>query len=428
MIRVLVCPFGSVNLLLTLFEKLRRAFPGKYDVTYLSYTEYGRAMYRRLGAEHVHVPPGEAAQYFSDEELADVTAFSRRVAQIHLGQPMEAELCRAANHYGAELHRLIEANRYDQVVLFNGRMNLFITVLDTVVGQHGLPKLVFEQGLFRPNYLTIDGRGVNRCNSITSLEDLLSPTPFPYQQTELYRDLTSLLPLAKDETTDYKRRVPKLALAAAYLRTKLQPCWRIFLRSAENRDLLDAALFPRLRPAPKTQILDALLASDRFRHVILCPFQVETDTQILLHSPMVSSMRDYVRIITEALQTYNARHDEKACVLFKTHPMHDLQISVDREDAFIINESTVAQIFARRCDLVITVNSTVGIEGIEAGLPVITLGEAFYNLPGIISGHCTDPAELPGMIDSALHHQTVDPDLQWRFIQALKGKYQVRLH
>ncbi len=428
MIKVLACPFGGVDLVLTLFEKLRRKFPDKYDVTYLSYTEYGRQIYARLDASHVHIPPGETARFFAADVLAEVTAFTRQVAKINLGRSLGGVLRRAANHYGTELNQLFEENQYDHVVEFNGRMNLFITVLDTLADHRGISKLVFEQGLFRPNYVTIDGRGVNRHNSIDSLEALLSSDPFPYQQTALYRDLTSLLPLPKDDIQSYKRQVPKLSLAVAYLRMKLQPRARVFLRTAEGRDLLDAVVFPRMRPAPKTCILDSILATGRFKHVILCPFQVETDTQVLIHSPIVRTMRKYVAIISDAVAAYNAGREDRACALFKVHPMHDLHIQVDHEDAFLINESTVPEILQRRCDLVITINSTAGIEAIEAGLPVITLGEAFYNMPKIISGTCREPSELLALIRRALAEPTVDRALQKRFIRALKEKYQVRLH
>ncbi len=428
MIRILACPFGGVNLLLTLMERLRRRFPDKYDVTYVSYTEYGRQIYRRLDAHHVHVAPGEADTFFPDDVLDEVTAFTRELARINLGDPLDIPLRRAANHYGAVLDTLFAGNRYDYIIEFNGRMNLFITVLDTVADRCDTPKLVFEQGLFRPDFITVDGRGVNARNSIDSLNALLSPEPFRYQQTELYRDLVSLLPIGRKEVTDFKRQVPKSRLATAYARMKLQPRDRIYLRDAENRDLLEAGVFRKGRPARRTNILDDVVAPGRFRHVILCPFQVETDTQVLLHSRLVRNMRDFVNVISDALDAYNADRQDKACVLFKIHPMHDLHIRLDREDAFIINESTVPEILAKRCDLVITINSTAGIEAIEAGVPVITLGEAFYNMPGVISAHCTEPNQLPELIRRALHERTIDPELQERFLDALRNKYQVRLH
>jgi capsular polysaccharide export protein len=428
MMRVLVCPFGGLNLLVTLFEKLRAAHPERYEITYLSFTEYDRAVYRRLGARSVHVPPGRDAGFFPPELLDEVVCFSRALAQRHLHRSLNGELQAAADHYGRTLARLLEREGFEYVVLFNGRMNLFVTALDVVAERAGVQRLVFEQGLFRPDYVTIDGRGVNWRNSVHSLEELLSDEPLDYQRTPLYRDLVGLLPLRRDGIVDYKRRVGPATLLRAYVRMKLQPRERIYLRTAENRDLLDAAVLPKRRRVRPTRILDSLLAAQRFRWVVLCPFQVETDTQIVLHSPYVRSMADFVRVVVDALKRFNAGRSERAGVLFKVHPMHDHAVALDCEDAFLVNESSVPEILRRRCDALVTINSTAGIEAIEAGRPVITLGQAFYNIPGVISGHCERPEDLAGHLEAALTRPTTDPELQRRFIAALRSKYQVRLH
>jgi capsular polysaccharide export protein len=89
----------------------------------------------------------------------------------------------------------------------------------------------------------------------------------------------------------------------------------------------------------------------------------------------------------------------------------------------------VPEIFQARCDLVITINSTVGIEAIDAGIPVITLGQAFYSFPGVVAGHCEEVKVLPGLIGEALADAgNVDREIQQRFIAALKEKYQLPLN
>jgi len=74
---------------------------------------------------------------------------------------------------------------------------------------------------------------------------------------------------------------------------------------------------------------------------------------------------------------------------------------------------------------VITIHPAAGI---EAGVPIITLDESFYNLSGIISATCSDPLTLFERIALALSGQTHDAELQRHFIAALKNEYEVQIH
>jgi capsular polysaccharide export protein len=161
--------------------------------------------------------------------------------------------------------------------------------------------------------------------------------------------------------------------------------------------------------------------------VILCPLQVETDTQIVLHSPQIRTMQELVDAVTAGVAEFNRTAPRKACVLFKIHPMEARQPRIDGDAAFLINESNVPEILARRCDLVVTINSTAGIEAIEHNKPVITLGNAFYSFPGVVHSHCAEPAQLASHIAGGLMSPAIDRGLQLRFIHALRTKYQARL-
>lgn len=426
--RILVCPFGNVNLLLELAHRLESGYTGKYELSLVSFTEYDRELYSHERWQHFHIPPGELERHLSEQELDEVTRFTCLLAERRFGDSLRSYLRRVANHYSRCIEGLIESHGFEEVVEFNGRMNLFIAALDVAADRCNLQKLVFEQGLFRPGYVTIDGKGVNARNSIDSLDALLAGSPPPYQRRELFEDFASLLPLPDGSPLDYKRRLPKWALARAWLRMRMQPRHRIFLRTAEGQDLLEAGL-PWLRRRPSvTRRLNAFLDSGVHRYIILCPLQVETDTQVLLHSPWIRTMSQLTDVVKRAVDLYNSTHPTaRAGVVFKMHPMDPQPLQIDDMDAVWINESTVPEILARRCDLVVTLNSTAAIEAIEAGTPVITLGDAFFNFPGIISGHCSSSEELPVAIEEALHRPPIDRPLQQRFIEALKSHYQLRL-
>ena len=428
--KVLVCPFGDINLLVSLGEALKLPRYGSYDVAYLSFTQYDRAVFASLKVRHFHLSTGTSKrQLLNAEEVHEVTEFSRKLCRLHWGDERADELVWTAQHYAAQLAALIDTEHFDAALYFNGRMNLVVSALAKVSQQRGLERLVFEQGLFRPGHLTLDGRGVNYHNSVDSLEGLMASAPYAYQTTKLYQSLADLLEDSAFEVVDHKGRTDKWRLAMAYLRMKITARGRIHLLNAEARDLAEATMFEPKRAEDSVGLatFEKFAEDPNFTHLILCPLQVQTDTQILLYSPLLQSMQSLVDAVSGAVHRYNRSHGANACVLFKLHPMDTRTVVCNDDLAAVIAAPSVRDILAKRCDLVITVNSTVGIEAIEAGVPVVTTGQAFYNFQGVVSGHCRNLADLPELIHSALR-PTGNRELQLRqaFIRQLRGKYQIK--
>src|SRR5690606_11472626 len=73
--------------------------------------------------------------------------------------------------------------------------------------------------------------------------------------------------------------------------------------------------------------------------------------------------------------------------------------------------------------LVITINSTVGIEALLLGRPVLTLGNAFYNIDGLVS-HADNVAQLREVV-SAPGQAPFDPGLVRHFVAWLHERYLV---
>jgi|GEM_PF-2315957 len=425
-INVLVCPFGDLNLLTFLFELLDANIPNKYSVTFISFTEYDKLVYSTIERERIHIPPGTREEWFDNNDLDDVCRFTLGLSRYHEILDSDDYFQLAANHYGARISEVIQSHNIDHVVLFNGRMNLFIACLDKVAERAGIPRLIFEQGLFRPRWITIDGQGVNARNSIKTAEDLQSDEPFEFQQRELYKDLLSLLPIDREKIPNVKRRMPLISLMRAYGSSKLRPKRDLFLRNAENRELLEAAVLPQRAKCSgqPEKTLDELRCKNDYKY-ILCPFQVETDTQIILHSPWISCMSQLVNVMCEVVSCLNAE-GFKVRVLFKHHPMSNDSVRVSHPNADLIEDIPMSEAFRELRPLVVTINSTAGIEAIEAGLPVITLGEAFFNLPDVILGTCRDANSLLHLLLKFYRGDIqCRPEIEMEFIRNLRSKYQV---
>ena len=111
-------------------------------------------------------------------------------------------------------------------------------------------------------------------------------------------------------------------------------------------------------------------------------------------------------------------------LVFKEHPSSpirypDLHERSGPRERFANGNDT--QTLIEDADAVITVNSTVGLEAILLGKPVLVLGRAFYAIPGL-----TLSAEGPEELAEALHRLSdwkPDPVLRRKFLDYLSQDY-----
>jgi capsular polysaccharide export protein len=120
---------------------------------------------------------------------------------------------------------------------------------------------------------------------------------------------------------------------------------------------------------------------------VFVPFQVALDSQILLNSPWVRDMHHLFAILLEA-----ARRVARGPVtlVFKEHPRCPLRYGeLHRAAAASGRASFVSGVptseLIRRALGVATINSTVGAEALMLGRPVLALGNAVYDVPGVAS-------------------------------------------
>ena len=156
----------------------------------------------------------------------------------------------------------------------------------------------------------------------------------------------------------------------------------------QNRSSSGTREFPdRIAPrAPRRRKRGLAPVSLPDRYVFV-PFQVQLDSQILLHSPWIQGMHQFFRIMIESAQ--GARGGAPVLV-FKEHPS-----CPSRYPELLREAGTVSRIhFAsgnstdeliRNAIGVVTINSTVGTESLLLGKPVLALGNAVYEVPGVAS-------------------------------------------
>ena len=118
------------------------------------------------------------------------------------------------------------------------------------------------------------------------------------------------------------------------------------------------------------------------KNYILVPFQVVEDSNIYLHSSWIHNMRQFFGLCESLSQQLG----DKVTFVFKEHPAcneqyEDLRQRQTPQLKFVDDVST--PVLVNFADAIVTVNSTVGIEGLMARKKIFVLGDALFGIAGI---------------------------------------------
>ena len=118
---------------------------------------------------------------------------------------------------------------------------------------------------------------------------------------------------------------------------------------------------------------------------IFVPFQVQLDSQLLLHSPWIHGMHHFFDVVTEAAKGVPG---PSPVLVFKEHPScpmryPELEARAARAGgACFANGNSTDELIRNACG-VVTVNSSVGTESLLLEKPVLALGDAVYEVAGV---------------------------------------------
>lgn len=351
----------------------------------------------------------------ADAELDGWIGFDPRyLALSPADRPAERERFRVAAEYLRPTFRhVLKSNKIDAVFFWNGYRFPEPILLD-VCRELKLPVLFGENGFFG-HTMQIDPEGINAacslCRRPTDQWRGMSPAAEPrfgkFLETggNLPPAGTPLPPLAKVESGERVESILKPFLTERAIYAKLA-------RKNPFRGLLDNRRIDKVkreRPSSRNAVLP--------EKYLFLPLQVHDDTQIVIHSPWVPSMEAMVEEVKKAHAALGLPH----ALVVKEHPVdlgrYDYTDYARRSGTLWLWDYPLDTVM-NRADVVITVNSSVGIEAIVRGKPVVTLGNALYNIPGIVH-HAPNAAALPGAIKAALE-TPVDTAFRHEFLCRLR--------
>lgn len=367
------------------FRQLGTALKDSYDIHYIYYglSDFSGALIKPELPDSVD---------FTKDELADVIRFlllkgkSRKFTGFRGW--MHSQVILESRAYFATLYfyKYMCRVHIDLVCVWNG-INLPLASAARVARKLGKKTMFFENG-YLPNTTMLDPMGVNYKSSLVN-----KPRSF------------------YDAIVPQDQLLAKLYVAEAAIR-KIKSKWyqRLIRKQVSNKS-------------------EEITLPEKF---IFLPFQVQDDTQVLLYSPYFKSMDELVHCVVNAVKQYNLTYGQDIWIVAKEHPSDFGRVDYSFLKEKYQKDNILFLRFYPTPDLivqaqgVITLNSTVGLESLVRHKPVITLGNAFYNVDGLVC-HVMQSDQLPDSIafmNTEPDHQLIDKFLYYlRYCYLAEGSW-----
>lgn len=317
----------------------------------------------------------------------------------------------------------IAADGISDVLMFGDCRGVHMPV-HTIARARGATVHVFEEGYVRPHWLTLEREGVNG-------RSLLPRDPQWYLEQ---RGVVPSCPtgeqtgysLFERASHDMRYRAANL-LYAGYFRDYASHRPRNGL--IEYAGLGFRALLSRSHRARAAEVTEDLIASRR--GYFLFPLQLNSDAQILVHSPF-EGIREAIEYVLSSFALHAPRD---SWLVIKNHPLDTglidyrrfterLAHQLDIGDRLRFIDAGHLPTLLEHAQGVVVVNSTVGLSALHHGRPLITLGNAIYNMQrltwqGRLDAFWSEAAAPDGdvykaFLDYIVHHTQINGDFYTR--------------
>lgn len=300
--------------------------------------------------------------------------------------PNTVDYCDTLSEFHLFLREFIAKHRIDAVVCF-GDNRKYHKIAKKVTDDLGVSFWAFEEGYFRPDYITLEKSGVNA----------FSPIP---KSADYFLENENRLAEPQPPKSFAKGFLPMAKLAIKYYVTGFYQRHRY--PHYQHHRILNVLYYVKLWAISGVKRAIYYLHDHNFAKRVergdfgeffIVPLQVYDDSQVVVHSDY-DHVRDFLH---DVLISFAQHAPKKTNLIVKHHPMDrgfiDYGEVIDEVVAeypelkgrvFYIHDVQMP-VFLRYGKGMVTLNSTSGISGLLHGMPVKTLGRANYDFEGLTS-------------------------------------------
>nr|WP_276554015.1 capsular biosynthesis protein [Cupriavidus gilardii] len=300
------------------------------------------------------------------------------------------------------LRELLVRLQIDAIAVFGSNRRQH-RIAARVANELGIAFWVFEEGYIRPDYITLELGGVNADSPMESLT--VDEIPALPVQTKSRKFNCAF---AKMAWWSFWYFASGMALGWRYPDYHHHKPFRVneivlWLRAAYRKQYYRSVENPIVRR----------LLSDGHPPFFLVALQVYNDSQIRIHSPW----RRIEDFIEWTIYSFAHHAPSESILVIKHHPMDrghkDYTKIIEQSATRFGATSRVMYIhdvhlpsLLHRCEGVVTINSTTGLQAMYHRVPVIALGRCFYAKAGLTyQGSLDDFWKDPGAVDAAAYRR-----------------------
>ncbi len=280
---------------------------------------------------------------------------------------------------------VMRRKKVDAVITFNDTLPRNRDALE-VAEEFGLHSFVLENGYLRPHWITLERDGVNGFSRLP-------------RDPDVYLEARQAAPAQSDDRQFPAGLRPHVIHAIAHFVAAIafKPALgfdaRYYGDSVYRQGLGYVGEYLwRLTHDESDALARAKTFANSGRKVFLALLQKPGDAQLVVHSRHGGN----AGFVDELIASFAADAPAEAILVIKQHP---LDYGVERTPARVaalIERHGLAErvIFLRKTSIdkimaiahaVVTINSTAGLAAIIEEKPVLCVGQAFYNIPGLTS-------------------------------------------
>ncbi|WGE50423.1 capsule biosynthesis protein [Actinobacillus equuli subsp. haemolyticus] len=305
-------------------------------------------------------------EFFYPNSIANTFAYRDTLENFH--------------HY---LTDFCQTYKIDSVVCF-GDNRKYHKLAKTVCQHLNITFWAFEEGYFRPDYVTFEKTGVNAYSPIPKQADYFKPFEQLPEPSKAQSVAKGFCPMAKLAVQYY---------VSAYYRRHQYPEYRHhrLLNVWYYVKLWMVSGIKRLHYYMHDRNFSKRVEQGEFGEFFILPLQVYDDSQILVHSDYPS----VAAVLREVLSSFATKAPKHLNLIVKHHPMDRGFIDYGKViDEYIAQYPDLKKriyyihdvpmpVFLRHGKGMVTLNSTSGISALLHNMPVKTLGRANYDFAGL---------------------------------------------
>jgi capsular polysaccharide export protein len=280
------------------------------------------------------------------------------------------------------LQEFLQARRITDLIVF-GEYRPYHKVALELAASHGIRINIFDEGYFRPSWITLEQRGPGEARAIR--RDPLWLREAASQAPDAESNAAPEDSYVRRALQDVLYNAAAFAARGGFPHYETHRPWPFYVEYASGAR--------RILSLPMTQWRNAaqrMALAMANRPYYLFPLQLDSDYQIREQSPFGKIEAAIGQVVASF-----AHHAPSAAALVVTeHPLdngiNDWRRAVDgiaaaagvRDRVFFLRRGTPKRLLTGSAGVVV-INSTLGLQALELGKPVVALGNAVYDVPGL---------------------------------------------